>query len=480
MPSICEMATELVPGQPNHWKESDNQSCVQSNKTQSEGTEVQLVLVGIVLGWISALTILMNVLVLYILRRERSLHTVGNMYIASLAGADFLIGSVVMPLALVYLLAREWKLGQAACKFWLSVDYVASTASIFSLFILCLDRYRSVQQPLAYIKQRTKARAACLIGSVWLISMIWLFPILSWPQSDTSQESPPIQVDQCDTEFRHCSWFKLLAAFLNFYIPSALMLWYYSRMYLTVQRCFQRRHGPLGVRSPASLNDAKGPLLPSQSRRRRRRSGFQRMVRLKMTPLAHPVQERQQPRQHQMTWKPCSKLQKDSDSTYPASFSAMIGSTRYTRLHGLDTMDEMSTVGACQDLGNITDRRRPQTWHLTRRGRGPKKRMSKISHSELHSDSWKMVSCSSQRSHVQKDRKAAKQLGAIILVFMACWVPYFTTFTVTALCDFCISPQTHMVTIWLGYLNSTLNPFIYPLCNSSFRKTFRHLLGLQR
>ena len=34
-----------------------------------------------------------------------------------------------------------------------------------------------------------------------------------------------------------------------------------------------------------------------------------------------------------------------------------------------------------------------------------------------------------------------------------------------------------VVATWIGYLNSTLNPFLYPLCNAAFRQKFRRMLG---
>ena len=37
-------------------------------------------------------------------------------------------------------LCLEWRFGRAVCQFFLSIDYTASTASIFNLFILSLDR----------------------------------------------------------------------------------------------------------------------------------------------------------------------------------------------------------------------------------------------------------------------------------------------------------------------------------------------------
>jgi histamine receptor H1 len=77
-----------------------------------------------------------------------------------------------------------------------------------------------------------------------------------------------------------------------------------------------------------------------------------------------------------------------------------------------------------------------------------------------------------------RERKAAKQLGVIMSAFILCWLPYFITFMVIAYCPDCISPQVHQFTIWLGYINSTLNPFLYPMCNASFKRAFKRILGM--
>uniref|UniRef100_A0A8C6U6C4 Histamine H1 receptor n=1 Tax=Neogobius melanostomus TaxID=47308 RepID=A0A8C6U6C4_9GOBI len=166
----------------------------------------------------------MNLLVLYAVIREKSLHTVGNLYIVSLSVADLIVGTTVMPLNLVYLLEDEWKLGRAVCQFWLIMDYVASTASIFSVFILCLDRYRSVRQPLKYLKYRTRGKARVMISRAWLLSMAWIIPILGW-RSFTHVELKPEDENKCDTDFRFVTWFKVITAIFNFYVPCILMLW---------------------------------------------------------------------------------------------------------------------------------------------------------------------------------------------------------------------------------------------------------------
>jgi hypothetical protein len=66
------------------------------------------------------------------------------------------------------------------CQIWLSVDYTASTASIFNLLTLSLDRYWSITSPLQYLGKRTRARALVLIGLAWGLSLLWVIPIFGW------------------------------------------------------------------------------------------------------------------------------------------------------------------------------------------------------------------------------------------------------------------------------------------------------------
>ena len=76
-------------------------------------------------------------------------------------------------------------------------------------------------------------------------------------------------------------------------------------------------------------------------------------------------------------------------------------------------------------------------------------------------------------SSLQKELKAARQLGMLVGVFTVTWLPYFILFLVVAWCQHCVSDDVYTASIWLGYLNSTLNPLIYPLCNTHFRRAFR-------
>ena len=81
-------------------------------------------------------------------------------------------------------------------------------------------------------------------------------------------------------------------------------------------------------------------------------------------------------------------------------------------------------------------------------------------------------------SSLSKEIKAIRQLGVIMGAFTLCFFPYFVCFMVVAFCENCVSSELTVAVTWIGYLNSTLNPFLYPLCNAAFKRKFRQMLHL--
>lgn len=76
------------------------------------------------------------------------------------------------------------------------------------------------------------------------------------------------------------------------------------------------------------------------------------------------------------------------------------------------------------------------------------------------------------------DKKAAKTLSAILLTFIITWTPYNILVLlkpVTAPSDR-IPPQAWDFFYYLCYINSTINPMCYALCNASFRRTYLRIL----
>ncbi|CAH1238683.1 HTR1A [Branchiostoma lanceolatum] len=76
-----------------------------------------------------------------------------------------------------------------------------------------------------------------------------------------------------------------------------------------------------------------------------------------------------------------------------------------------------------------------------------------------------------------KERKAAQTLGVVTGVFVFCWLPFFLVALIGPFCSQClISDVIRSVVLWLGYVNSMVNPFLYAFLNKDFQKSFKKIL----
>uniref|UniRef100_H0YPM5 5-hydroxytryptamine receptor 4 n=1 Tax=Taeniopygia guttata TaxID=59729 RepID=H0YPM5_TAEGU len=77
---------------------------------------------------------------------------------------------------------------------------------------------------------------------------------------------------------------------------------------------------------------------------------------------------------------------------------------------------------------------------------------------------------------MKTETKAAKTLCIIMGCFCLCWAPFFVTNIVDPFINYTVPGKLWTAFLWLGYINSGLNPFLYAFLNKAFRRAFLIIL----
>ncbi|XP_066506563.1 trace amine-associated receptor 13c-like [Hoplias malabaricus] len=67
--------------------------------------------------------------------------------------------------------------------------------------------------------------------------------------------------------------------------------------------------------------------------------------------------------------------------------------------------------------------------------------------------------------------KAAKKLGTVVFVFLACWIPYYI-----CVCSVSVNLKFWAVLIWILDINSFINPLMYAIFYSWFRTSVKNIV----
>lgn len=382
------------------------------------------VLVGIMI----LLTVFGNVLVVIAVFTSRALRAPQNLFLVSLASADILVATLVMPFSLANELMGYWYFGEVWCEIYLALDVLFCTASIAHLCAISLDRYWSITQAIEYNLKRTPRRIKCIIFIVWVIAAVISFPPLITMEKENSKEEPACKINDK-------KWYVISSCIGSFFLPCVIMVLVYVRIYQIAKK---RTRAPPGDRKLRQM--AKTATVDVANRKENGLGAAEGRL---------GQEGRKDEPDVELTEKPGEVQQEKGE------------------VNGVD-LEETSSSDHKMDMACSIKKKAPKG----------KSKVSQIKPGERH-DQKRAASTKASRwkGRQNREKRFTFVLAVVIGVFVVCWFPFFFTYMLRTLCESCLVPDTlFKFFFWFGYCNSALNPIIYTIFNNDFRRSFKKIL----
>uniref|UniRef100_G3U4P2 Alpha-2A adrenergic receptor n=1 Tax=Loxodonta africana TaxID=9785 RepID=G3U4P2_LOXAF len=370
-------------------------------------------------GLLMLFTVFGNVLVIIAVFTSRALKAPQNLFLVSLASADILVATLVIPFSLANEVMGYWYFGKAWCEIYLALDVLFCTSSIVHLCAISLDRYWSITQAIEYNLKRTPRRIKAIIVTVWGHLGRYLLSRRSSPsRRKGGSGGPQPTVPRC--EINDQKWYVISSSIGSFFAPCLIMILVYVRIYQIAKRRTrvppERRPNGLGPERGAGPTGAENEPLP---------------VQLNGAP-----------------GEPSPAGPRDADA--------------------LDLEESSSSEHAERPPGPRRPKRGPRA--------NSKARASQVKPGDSPGeDRGAGAKASRWRGRQNREKRFTFVLAVVIGVFVVCWFPFFFTYTLTAVGCY-VQPTLFKFFFWCGYCNSSLNPVIYTIFNHDFRRAFKKIL----
>lgn len=162
-----------------------------------------------------------NVLVCYVVCRNKAMHTVTNLFITNLALSDILLCFLAVPFTPMYTFLERWIFGNLLCHMVPYAQGVSVYISTLTLTSIAMDRFVVIIYPF---RHRMKlATCISLITSIWIISLMLTLPYGLYV-SLNNYEDP--NINYCEEDWPDEVTRKVygtVTVFLQFIFPFAII-----------------------------------------------------------------------------------------------------------------------------------------------------------------------------------------------------------------------------------------------------------------
>ncbi|XP_068243992.1 5-hydroxytryptamine receptor 1A-like [Palaemon carinicauda] len=455
------------------------------------GTDIGLTIIkALVMAAIIIVSVLGNILVIVSVALHRRLHSTANYLLVSLATADMLVALCAMTFnASVELTGGRWMFGRIMCDLWNSFDVYFSTVSILHLCCISVDRYYAIVRPLEYPLTITRRILAVMLAHCWLApTLISFLPIfLGWYTTAEHMRSRDFQPHVCS--FVVNAVFALVSSAVSFWVPCTVMVVMYFRIF---QEARKQERALLNRASSASSNAYSSSIRLGSSASQQQQDPAaaamarqQLLVALQQTPFT-PVTRHQEFLMKTLSDTSSTVSVATTSSGIPSLGPSGSSSSRSSSGAGMVNnlmTGNGSNAGSSTKPNSNNGNSSGSNWRHNRHGstaswHGPTRHSSLVPcNRRLHSTP--IVTSKAGPPQVgRREHKAARTLGLIMGAFVLCWLPFFIWYVSINICGpSCHCPPAVVTALfWIGYFNSTLNPFIYAYFRTDFREAFHRTL----